>query len=296
MYDFVPYTGIDSKETCPNCHKPHHFTRFYNTETGKLLPYQYGKCDNEIKCGYVYTPFSHPPDNETEETIDVEEVKKRKDTYDTHKPIYVKKSVGRRKENLDNLSIFLRKNFQPDKVEKVLNEYRIGCSTHFNGKSTVFWQLSREREVRGGKILKYDKNGKRIKKPTPKITWVHAVINADFNLKQCFFGEHLVTKNTKRVCIVEGEKTAIICKLFYPKYIWLSTGNLNGLNEEKLKAIQDKELIVYPDKGGANIIWQEKLKKYQKSLGLSYKISNFVERKEELEEGDDLADYLLKIN
>lgn len=35
--------------------------------------------------------------------------------------------------------------------------------------------------------------GKRIKEPYNHVTWVHSVLHKeDYNLKQCFFGEHLL--------------------------------------------------------------------------------------------------------
>lgn len=51
--------------------------------------------------------------------------------------------------------------------------------------------------------------GRRIKEPHNPITWAHSILHKDgFNLKQCFFGGHLLPKDTKKsVAIVESEKT-----------------------------------------------------------------------------------------
>lgn len=297
-YDFVPYRGIDSKDTCPNCRKSHHFTRFYDTDTGDLLPPEYGKCDNEIKCGYVKTPYKHPTDKRDNDRIDLAQIKNKSIHYNTMDESLLTESLSWNK--LDNFSKFLysrfEKIFSKEHIKDILNKYQIGYSKLFGGGSTVFWQISRGGEIRGGKVIKYSKKGKRIKKPYPKITWIHSAMKKDFTLKQCFYGENLVTKKTKTVCIVEGEKTAIICSLFYPKFVWLGAGNLNGINEEKLKAIKDKNLVLYPDKGGAHTIWQKKMEKFSQNLELRYKIPTFVERQSEIGEGEDLADYLLKTN
>jgi hypothetical protein len=70
----------------------------------------------------------------------------------------------------------------------------------------------------------------------------------DFRLQQCFFGEHLVrTDPFKTVAIAESEKTAVICSFFYPKYLWVASGSLDGLNYDKCKVLKDREVILFPD-------------------------------------------------
>lgn len=40
------------KETCPKCGKKKHWVRFVNAFSGEVLPIEYGRCDNQVKCGY----------------------------------------------------------------------------------------------------------------------------------------------------------------------------------------------------------------------------------------------------
>ena len=90
--------------------------------------------------------------------------------------------------------------------------YRVGTSKHWQG-ATVFWQIAADGEVRGGKIMLYDRlTGHRVQEPFPHINWVHSVLKLpDFKLTQCFFGEHLLPYiRDKPVAIVESEKTAIL--------------------------------------------------------------------------------------
>lgn len=44
------------KGTCPKCGKKRHWVRFINTITGELLPIDYGRCDNQVKCGHLQLP------------------------------------------------------------------------------------------------------------------------------------------------------------------------------------------------------------------------------------------------
>lgn len=60
--------------------------------------------------------------------------------------------------------------------------------------------------------------GKRVKHPQPHVCWVHTEMKLkDYNLRQCFFGEHLLPLYPDRkVFVVESEKTAVIASHFIP--------------------------------------------------------------------------------
>lgn len=74
-----------------------------------------------------------------------------------------------------------------------MKRYKVGTSKYWDG-ATVFWQTDNQNKVRTGKIMLYNpETGKRIKEPYNHVTWVHSVLHkGDYNLKQCFFGEHLL--------------------------------------------------------------------------------------------------------
>ena len=90
------------------------------------------------------------------------------------------------------------------------------------------------------------------------VAWLHTEM-PDFNLKQCFLGDHLLTGNQKPVCIVESEKTALIMAIKEPDYIWLATGGLCNLNKGQIKALGPRKVILFPDAGCAEK-WAEKAK------------------------------------
>jgi hypothetical protein len=99
----------------------------------------------------------------------------------------------------------------------------------------------------------------------------------DFNLQQCFFGEHLMnTYPEKTVAIVESEKSAIISSCILPEIIWIAAGSLNGLSVEKCKVLKNRNVILYPDLG-AYEKWSEKAEKLQVQCNCKITVSTFLE-------------------
>lgn len=131
------------------------------------------------------------------------------------------------------------------------------------------------------------------------MTWVHSLLRLpDFNLRQCFFGEHLLPKNRgKPVAIVESEKTALVTSYYLPEYIWLATGGKNGcFNTDALSVLKGYHVILYPDLGAIDH-WRQKLC-LLRNLGIQASIFNFLEdvaTDDERTAGLDIADYLLQI-
>lgn len=138
-------------------------------------------------------------------------------------------------------------------------------------------------------------SGKRVKAPKNYISWVHNVKKIqNYELRQCFFGEHLLNNNSKAVAIVESEKTAIIASVYLPQYIWLATGGINMLNEEKCSVLKGRKVFFFPD-NGAFQMWSQIISKF--SFYNTFIVSDFLEKQElssEYSIGFDLADYLVK--
>ena len=139
--------------------------------------------------------------------------------------------------------------------------------------------------------------GKRKKEPFNHINWVHtATKQPDFDLKQCFFGEHLLIEKTKPVAIVESEKTAVIASIYLPKFIWLAVGSLTNLNSEKCRVLKGRNITLFPDLNGFEK-WSKKANEL--SHIAIFNVSDLLERKateSERKQGLDLADYLTKFN
>jgi len=93
-----------------------------------------------------------------------------------------------------------------------------------------------------------------------RITWVHSVISLqDFHLRQCLFGEHFIDLpgSSNQICLVESEKTAIICSIKTPQFTWLATGGIKNLREETYAVLAHCNVLIFSDLG-AEDIWRKK--------------------------------------
>ncbi len=260
------------KGTCPSCNQKNKFRFWINIETLEKIGHKYGKCDRVNSCGYQLDPDKEfitdtnykPPPPKPASFLNID---------------YADVIMGKK----NNFNDYLYDNYDKTDVDAVIEKYKIGTSKYWD-KSTVFWQIDNRNRLRGGKIMLYDKNtGKRVKNNNRSyIQWVHSVLKLkNYNLEQCFFGEHLIASTPfKPVAIVESEKTAIICDLVLGKYTWIATGSKHGLNFKKLKVLKDNKVKLFPD--------NDALKDWSK---FDLPISKFLVDKG-ITDGYDLADYL----
>lgn len=292
-FTLQPYKGMKTRYTCPNCRKTKTFTRYIDTETNQQLADHVGRCNREVKCGYHYTPKQYFQDNPAPLRSSVPYTPVQK------KPVsYIDREVFKaslQAYEFNHLITFLSSFLGASTAYELAEAYFIGSSKHWAG-ATVFWQLDQKLKVRAGKIMLYNPaNGKRVKEPFSHITWVHRVLNLpDFELQQCFFGEHLLTQSSKRVAIVESEKTALIASAFEPAFIWLASGSINQLTPEKCKVLQGRKVYLFPD---INATDKWRLKARELSHITRFIVSDELEKiatDEDRQQGLDLADYLLR--
>lgn len=194
-------------------------------------------------------------------------------------------------QSQNNFIDFLKTIFTENEVKTAVQNYLIGTSKHYNG-AVVFWQIDQFENVRAGKIMQYNPvTGKRSKTVDGKslMNWTHSVLKLkDFNLKQCLFGLHLITKNqNKTIAIVESEKTAVEMSIFAPDYIWLATGSKSGFKFDYLNPIIEYEIIAFPDKGEFEY-WNKKATELNKQ-GFKIAVSELIENTN-FPIGTDLAD------
>ena len=197
----------------------------------------------------------------------------------------------------NNLFNFISTVIGKDEATRLMEMYRVGTSKHWKG-ATVFWQITADGDVRGGKIMLYDRmSGHRVQKPYPHITWVHLALRmTDFRLNQCFFGEHLLPNiRDKPVALVESEKTAILATHYLPQYLWLATGGeCSCMNRETIKSLQGREVILVPDLK-ATEEWRKRMVIFDE-LGIKVSLFEKLEQMatdEKRAHGLDIADYLI---
>jgi hypothetical protein len=298
-----PYKGVASRHTCPERNHNRCFSRYIDTDKVITFPEYVGRCDREQKCGYHFTPkeyFEQHPDRKEQLQESTHVVPKN------HVPpppasyideALVKKSMNHYSE--DKLFQFLSSQFGEAESLRLMELYRVGTANHWQG-STVFWQTDANGKVRTGKIMLYNPaTDRRIKEPHNHITWAHSILHKEsFNLKQCFFGEHLLpTDNTKPVAIVESEKSALIASFYLPQYLWIASGRKNGcFREENLGALKGRDVVLFPDLGATDD-WATRISTMER-MGITVKIFDYLEKNatpEQRKNGFDIADFLLEM-
>lgn len=301
-----PYRGVGSRHTCPACHKKRCFSRYIDTEKQITFPEDVGRCDHEQSCGYHLTPkeyFERNAQDKPHHSDWSAPSARRATPTEPPKPasFIAAETVAQTLHGYDrnNLFLFLKSKFGPDDAERMMREYCVGTSKHWPG-ACVFWQTDINGRVRTGKVMLYNaESGKRVKEPFNHVSWAHSLMKLPhYNLRQCFFGEHLLPMNRgKPVALVESEKTALIASWYLPEYVWLATGGKNGcLNSDALRVLRGRQVILYPDLG-ATEKWRQKLP-LMKSLGIEATIFNFMDDvadDTDKSAGYDIADYLLQI-
>ncbi len=290
------------KHQCPSCLKQRKFTRYIHIETHEELNDDVGICDRANNCGYHFTPKKYFEKNPQ---FNIDTKTTYKPIFQEVKPVsyidvkYLHQSANCSYKN-NNFVNHLIKLFGLELANILCKIYQVGNSNTKIG-ANVFWQIDINQKIRHGKIMLYEKERfNRIKffHSVSKILYEKGLIK-EFNLKQCFFGEHLLKFYLDMpVAIVESEKTAMVCYAYMPDKVWLACGSANGLNIEQFHVLKNRKIILYPDlKQYKN--WSKKAEEIKQKLGLNIVVSSILEEKaclDDLNEGFDIADYILKTN
>lgn len=320
---FEKYIGPSSRFDCPKCGGKKEFTRYVDNENNYYAD-NVGRCNRELNCGYDLKPSQYLKDNPKVNSYYFPKnipVQGHLLKIDFLPDKIMKESVSHWRSN--NFTQYLSKLVGWDVVEKVAIKYNIGSSKHWDN-STVFWQVDCLGRSRQAKVMHYNsETGKRTRSQEEALKWDYKInryfidkgegdkvfyagkriLNTyEANLKQCFFGEHLLVQRPNNpVCIVESEKTAIISSLYMPNVTWLATGGKHGCSwacKDVFKVLEGRTVCLYPDLGCMNE-WSKKMNFIQTQINCKIKISDLLEMtatEEEKQKGFDLADLLLKID
>ena len=202
-----------SKTACPECGRKSCFARYIDEEGEISFPDNVGICDHINSCGYHYTPEEYFRDNPTvKEKLNEQErnggtpivAKALAKPQPEQKPQisflpsdWVEQSM--RRYDINPLYCYFTKVAGKEDTDRLFRLYRVGTSRMWGG-AAVFWQIDRNGNVRAGKIMGYDvETGHRIKEPFNHVSWVHSARKIpDFRMKQCLFGEHLLSDTSRR--------------------------------------------------------------------------------------------------
>ena len=302
-YHLLKYNCPKTRFKCPKCGRPHCFTPYVDNNGNIVDIERFGRCDHECSCGYhLYPPYE--PNRQGGNHFALPKFRKipekrceePKQDLCTLPMDIVRKTLVFTPKNA--FATFRCKIFYEDTAKALSEKYHIGTT---KDERTVFYQFDIQGRCRGGKIIPYDpETGHRIKDDRfPPLMWVHTNLKAahllppEWKLTQCLFGEHLLQdKVNANVALVESEKTAVICSLLLPEYIWLATGGKSQFND-RLMALKGRKVTAFPDIDGYDE-WRKKAKNYPM---LDITISDILERNatpEQRERQVDIADVLLE--
>ena len=291
-----------SKLACPKCGRKQCFVKYVDSQGEITFPDYVGRCDHEQSCQYHYAPSDYFHDN----PMAMDYNKNNFVEADRPKPYlppptsFVDYELMERtltNYDMNPLYIYLSGVLGKDETSRIFQLYHVGTSKKWGG-STVYWQIDWQGNVRTGKIMLYNSvTGHRIKEPRSYVSWVHSELELqDYNLKQCFFGEYLLSENpTKPVAIVESEKSALIATHYMPEFIWLATGGMHGcFKSDVVYVLKGRSVMLCPDLG-AKEVWQAKMSLLT-SVCSKVVLSDSLEQyatDEQRKCGLDIADFLL---
>lgn len=215
--------------------------------------------------------------------------------------------------------------FESNDVKKIVELYQLGTVTKgYRAGACTFPFIDVNGNVRAIQVKQFDEANHTIStdflhsiiekhytstnKPLPE--WLTRYKNQE-KIISCFFGEHLLKKYPNNpVALVEAPKTCIYATLYFgfpvekkQNFLWLGVYNLSSLTFDKIKVLDGKQVVLFPDlskDGIAYRLWKEKSEEYQRKIpGAKFIVSDLLElhaNTKERGEGLDLADYLTNLN
>lgn len=265
---------------CPNCGKPR--LKPYSYEDGRIESEILGRCQREVNCGYHLKPSEYFKDKGGFENAVKFLPPVQKKMYILDK-LVVEKFTKTYKQS--TLFQFLQQtgiDFSP-----VFEKYKMGAT---KVGATVFFQFDGS-VFRTGKLIKYLENGHRDKSVRPPVLWLHNK-TGDFDenkqeVRQCLFGRHLIDESNV-TCIVESEKTALLCAGLFPRAVWMATGGRTQLSGLALAELSRKKVLLFPDSDSV-LYWQEKTRTFG-----NCEVIDTTEFNRDKKQGADIADYILE--
>jgi predicted P-loop ATPase len=264
------------KGNCPKCKHKHCFRHYKN------LPQEYGICDHANKCNYHNKP--------SEQTHDI-----KKELYSmVNTTLPEIETIQQKKISVPNVAQLNRLNnhnsvfhsFCMNKLgitKEHFQFWNVGADSKGNTAFVLQYITGKHINIKFMRYVLADNNCKRDKSKNP----YYLKAQETELYKKCLYGEHLINKD-KITCVVESEKTAVICSFIYPQYNWVATGGNNGVKVETLSVLKDLQVYYLADNdtaGNNNSI----LTKLQLS-GIDFKKVFF----ETARDGEDLTDLIIR--
>jgi len=268
------------KEVCPKCNKKT-FVLYKNVTNSEYANSAFGRCDREVNCGFQNYPKT---DSLFTEIHAKKIVKKQSKIYLNNSLLQATFQGYKQNEFITGL---LTK-FDTSSIKKIVSLYKIGTVT--NGSrcgGCTFPFIDSLNNIHAIQVKGFDE---RIKTtytdslgsiayrepenyPNESLYELN-VYNTQESKYECLFGEHLVNKYPiSKIYLFESPKNAIIASLCLDmppqELICLSTFNFSSFTLSRLKALRNRQVIIYPDTSKESMCfntWKEKAEQFQRIL------------------------------
>ena len=331
-FQFTLASNKVPKLNCPHCGAKKHWQCYIDTRTGDVLPAKYGRCDNENKCGEWHSPYDDGYDKSEDGCYGGNSIPIQRSLHKTNfKPVFIPKKELIKTLNAEDYdhNVFVQNlltnvpfPFDIKDVERVVSQYYLGTTTQgYMSGAITFPFIDQHGNIRAVQVKKFNENnsttatsflhslimGRHLDGNKPLPGWLTKYNEQDLKVS-CLFGEHLLLKYpTNPVALVEAPKTAIYGTLYFgfpdqtADPLWLAVFNKSSFTFDRLKALQGRVVLVFPDlsnNGKTYEEWYGKAREFEKRLtGIRFVFSDLLERhalEEDKIEGCDLADYLIR--
>lgn len=305
-YKLQPYAGMATRYTCPRCKAAHKFARYIDTTTGEQLNPAVGRCERVQSCGYHYTPAQYFRDNGILPPHNLDTPKAS--VLTSNAPFsftfsLITANFPEATAENTNLMRFIAETLKPapQQLHTLIDAYHLRAA---NFRRIIFPQIDTAGNCRTAKVMQYNPlTGHRLKDTKGSFNWIHRIyikqniLPPNFHLRQCLFGEHLLKQRPDRAAvIVESEKTALICSLVYPQYLWLASGGKYNFTADRFRPLVDRIIYAIPD-AGALREWTIKARAISRELSCKIRVSDCVQYSATLADianGIDIADLILR--
>lgn len=191
-------------------------------------------------------------------------------------------------------------------LKVMVTYYLVGTVLTAPNEGWVFFPMvDMEKRLLDGKLMAYKPDGHRLKEGyandwmTAKLRRANRLDENKFHTEKCLFGMHLVPVfPDAEICIVESEKSALICSAFCDpnERLWLATGGKAFMKPDTVRPLIEmkKDIVLYPDMDGYES-WTTfcKLMAYP-----NMSVSQMVKKLHIPSDGDhaDMADIIIRRN
>lgn len=237
------------KERCPQCGKLRFVPFVLTADPAVKAGPEYGRCDREQSCGYFRYPGGEVKADNDREYI----------PGPPKEPILFPGWISEdTPAECNSLIRAYAELVGVGNLYMMMKRYRCGTGTR---GECIYYQFDGE-HVRTAKAILYGKDGHRLKTEDGglPVWWMHKSpqlrqYTAGKELKQCFFGQHLLSRYpTASVFVVEAEKTAVLMAAAdgvpLCERVWIACGGSQMLKGAiDLMPLIGRDVTLIPDDG-----------------------------------------------